>query len=169
MWQLTFGARRAGRRPRGRTRRRAAGWRLGLVLPLVATAVLACDSTGGERVTAEVVDGTLVLRFDRACPISYLRLTMPPREGETDTRTVWEIVAEGDAPVVESVTAGVPPDGFRENVDDTANGFPAPVSLVVKHGLMFSARIDTAELADGRHDYALTQLMNEMVPHESRC
>jgi hypothetical protein len=71
--------------------------------------------------------------------------------------------------VVESVTVGVPPDGFRENTDNTANGFPAAVSLFVKHDLMFSTRIDTAELADGRHDYALTQTMNELVPHESRC
>ncbi|GAB3357730.1 hypothetical protein RMN56_31030 [Micromonospora halotolerans] len=71
--------------------------------------------------------------------------------------------------MVESVTVGVPPDGFRENADNTANGFPAPVSLFVKHDLMFATRIDTAELANGRHDYALTQTMNEMFPRESRC
>lgn len=29
---------------------------------------------------------------------------------------------------------------------------------------MFGATIDIAELADGRHDYALSQVMNELTP-----
>ncbi|MET7968814.1 hypothetical protein [Micromonospora sp. NPDC005305] len=74
--------------------------------------------------TAELVDGALVLRFDRACPIGYLRLTMPPREGETDPRLVWEILAEEDAPWWSRSPSACPPDGFREKADNTPGRLP---------------------------------------------
>jgi hypothetical protein len=156
--------------PDGWLTRRAARGALGLVVPLVATTAIACDATSEERVTAQLVDGALVLQFERACQIGYLRLTTPPSQGDTAPRMVWEVVADREAPVAQSITVGVPPDGFREQADDTRSGFSGPITLFVKDVLIFTAEIATAELADGsQHAYVLRQAMNEMVPPEPRC